>query len=149
MARSGVVLRRILTATVMVIAAFVASVAVPTGATAALDISGTWVSLDREGVEQTMTILQSPEQKAYRIQAESPKFAACGGMEAVASGVGALSTDERTLVAELQVTCMVNRAPVCSFEAKTAFSFDSAEGALRDEQDSVWQRPTATEPGKD
>ncbi|GIH03459.1 hypothetical protein Rhe02_15260 [Rhizocola hellebori] len=146
MARSGVMLRRIVMATVVVIAASVASVAVPTGATAGPDISGTWQSVDREGVPQTMTLVHSPDQKAYRIQAESPKFAACGGMEASASGIGTMSADDRSLVAELQVTCMVNRMPVCAFEAKTVFNFEG-DGALRDEFASAWQR--TAEPGKD
>lgn len=142
MARSSVVLRRTLMAAAAVIAT---SAAVPTIASAGPDISGTWFSVSPEGVPQTMTVERTADQKQYSVRAESPKLEACDGMEASASGLGTLA-DEQTLTVNYSVTCMVDRAAVCSFEATTAYSVDLASGEMSDEFASVWRRTTPTSP---
>nr|AGS49702.1 hypothetical protein [uncultured bacterium esnapd14] len=126
-----------LLATMVVIAA---SVAVPTSATAALDVSGTWWSVDREGVEQTMTIERTSNVDQYRVHATSAKSSVCGGMEANASGLGYMPRESSEMTVEYRVNCMMESVAVCSFAAKTAYNFDPERSSLRDQFDVTWRR---------
>jgi hypothetical protein len=138
MARLWIVLGRILMASA---AAVAISMAAPTSATAALDVTGAWTSVDQEGTEQMMTVERIPDTKQFSVHATSAKAAPCGGMAADASGIGTMSADGRQLMVEFQVSCMVQMRAVCSFTAEVPYDYNPETGTLTDQFRVAWSRP--------
>ena len=129
--------KTLLSIAVGVVFACVSAILAPTAWAASGGLADTWISVDRDGSTQTLTITGSGGKAYAMVYVDESATGACNGAPARIVGPGVV--DGNDIVMEATLVCLPGGNP---FRSRLAigFSYDAGSDTLTDSFGIVWHR---------
>lgn len=118
--------------------AVVAPVAGAPASAAEGPLAGTWVSVDIDGSNQTLTLHGAGKQSYAAFLRDDFTSGVCGGPPAKLAGTALVDGDE--LLVRGTLVCLPGGNPVPRVRVAVGFAYDAQTDTLTDEAGVVWER---------